>query len=633
MERLASALDYARRGIPVFPVNQDKIPAITDWQNKATTNTQQIRDWYENLFINGCNFGCTPGKAGLLVIDTDRHNPEEDGELSLKALEDEMNSKLPETFTVRTPSGGIHRYYKAEGFRSKNRFRPALDVKSNGGYVVIAGSYSDKGEYTIISDAPIADCPCWFENIYNCRVKEINPEEALIYNTLVIPDSDQNVSNAITLANAWNNAELGERNTQLYQLAREWCQCGITVKKAIEIYNDYAYEKIGLDPIEDQTEIANTIESAYKNQSDFGKNSFEVQAHIALTKFDSIPIEGQEQMLGLDWTDMEKINVPPRKWFVKNWLSADKGYTVLFTGQGGTGKSSLILELLRSLATGEKFLGMDIERGAKSMYVSCEESESELARRVQNLKIGRRVPEGVIRIISRLGKDNLFCTVDKFSHLHVENFYKELKGSAEEFFGRDGGVLVLDTLSDIFGGDENNRNHVAQFVKHQLNRLGQDLNVTIIVVAHPGKSNKGYSGSSTWEGAFRCRWELNYARENELNGLLTLTLAKSNMARAGEQLLLKNEGGILGAVQEVEKDDWLKQELCTRIAEAYEEDNPYGRGARSARPIEFIQITDQFSGSPVDSDTISLMIGELLAEGRIEVHKTKTVRVLRIPQN
>lgn len=632
MDRLNTALHYAKQGIPVFPVNNDKIPAISDWQNKATTDSKTIKNWYETLFIGGCNFGCTPGRAGLLVIDTDRHNAKEDGEVSLQELQSDCNGSFPETFTVRTPSGGIHRYFKAEGFASKNRFRPALDVKSNGGYVVIAGSYTDKGSYTIIKDAPIAECPLWFENVYNRRVREpIAPEKTFMYNTIVNPDSEQNVENAISLARSWNTVCEGERNSNLYQLAREWCQCGITLNKAMELYEEYASDIIGLDVQDDQREIYNTIKSAYSNADDFGKESFEVKMHIARTMFDDLPKSDTQKPLGMDWTDMLKMNVPERKWFIANWLSADKGYTVLFTGQGGTGKSSLILDLLQSLATGEAWLGMEVKRGARCMYVSCEESEDELARRIQQrVNFGKRVPEGVIRIVSRLGENNLFCTLDQKYTLRVEPFFKELKSAAEDFFDREGGVLVIDTLSDIFGGDENNRNHVAQFVKTQLNKLGQLLNVTIIVVAHPGKSNKGFSGSSTWEGAFRCRWELNYAKEGAVDGLLTLKLAKSNMSRAGETLYLKNEGGVLGVVDTVKETDWLKEELMELIDQAYQDENPFGRDIRSARPIESVNIVDVYSGATVDSETIKQAVGELLAEGLIEVFRTNSQRGLRL---
>ena len=142
--RLASALKFAERGWPVFPVGENKLPAIKKWETAATTDPAQITDWFDNLFMDGCNFGFCPGRVGIVVIDTDRDKTIDgtltDGERSLWDFVMSNAGNLEDTSTVRTPSGGLHRYYAAESLRSKNAFLPAVDVKSCGGYVVIPGS-------------------------------------------------------------------------------------------------------------------------------------------------------------------------------------------------------------------------------------------------------------------------------------------------------------------------------------------------------------------------------------------------------------------------------------------------------------------------------------------------------------
>ncbi len=619
MNRLETAYRYADMGIPLFPVTQDKLPAIKQWEQQATTDKEQLAKWFHEKFIGGCNFGCCPGRAGLIVIDTDRHSPEQDGEESLKKLQEEFGGTFPETFTVRTPSGGIHRYYKASGYRSKNKFRLALDVKSTGGYVVAAGAVSPKGEYTIIRNSPFADAPEWFLTAYNKKVSDVKKDTTFAYNTIVSPDSEENIDLAIGIIQDWPFAIEGERNSQLYMLMREICKCGVTISRALELYAEYGIDVIGLDA--DSSEVQATIKSAYGDMSDFGSESYEVNMHKLDHYFDVVESEDEPAVFGTDWTQLEQRKVPERRWFIKNWLSADKGYTVLFSGQGGTGKSCLILDLMRSLATGEAWCGKEVLRGAKCMYISCEESEEELARRIQyRVNLGKRVPENIIRVVSRLGMDNLLCTVDKSGKLRPEKFYRELKQGAEDFFGNDGGVLILDTLSDIFGGDENNRNHVSQFVKFLLNKLGQDLRTTIIVLAHPGKSNAGFSGSSAWEGSFRCRWEIGYAKDVS-DGLLKFTLAKSNTSKAGEYVLLQNKDGVMQQVSEAQQDDWAKNALVELIDEAYQSDNPFGRGSRSSRPIEKVKVGDIFEERTLTEEEISDLVAEMLAEGLIEVHK------------
>lgn len=117
----------------VFPVKENKQPAIKDWKTKATTDETQIRRWFEQDFISGCNFGFQPGLAGIAVIDIDcgKKRKREDGTEEMVNGEDSLadflkqnGAELPSTYTVRTPSGGTHLYFKAEGIGNKNGFLP-----------------------------------------------------------------------------------------------------------------------------------------------------------------------------------------------------------------------------------------------------------------------------------------------------------------------------------------------------------------------------------------------------------------------------------------------------------------------------------------------------------------------------
>jgi hypothetical protein len=420
---------------------------------------------------------------------------------------------------------------------------------------------------------------------------------------------------------------------------RELCKAGVSRQKAKELYADMGLDKIGLDP--DSYEVAATIKSAYGDLSDLGAES-EEERKQAVRLFDELPpAPAEEQQAprfsdagGLDWNDLLRREVPARRWFIEGWLSADEGYTVLFSGRGGTGKSSLILDLLYSLATGTPFLGMPVLRGAKSLYVSCEDSAEELTRRVQARHLDASVPDNVIRIWPRSGFDNFLCTPDKRGLLQSTTFMNELKSRGREFFGTDGGVLVLDTLSDVFSGNENDRGQVSQFVKLHLNRLGQELGVTIIVLAHPAKgvssTGQGSSGSTAWEGAFRCRWELNYQKADRVDGLLELVLAKSNAAKAGKFITLANAGGIFRVVDAAAADETVKDLLLDMIDEAYQEGKPYGRTSRSARPVCDIALNDPVTGLPLSSEDIDLLVRELIAEMRIEESRTNKARGLRV---
>lgn len=641
--RLEGALAFAKRGWPVFPVRENKLPAVKNWEQTATTDEAQIRDWFESISLEGCNFGFPPGKAGVFVVDTDVNKKigetPVNGENSLREYLMDNDGYLPDTMTVKTPSGGLHRYYLADGFRSKNAFLPAVDIKTNGGYVVIPGSVTAKGRYEVTNAADPAELPEWFKASYNRRKSTAQKEEKKTLNlkASITPDTPDKIKAALSIIDSWPEAEEGERNDNLFRLMRELCKAGISRGKARDLYREQGIGVIGLDP--DSHEVLATIKSAYGDQADFGEESKEAR-DAAIRLFDELPPEpdgkrdGYSDLGGFDWTTLAARTVPPRRWFIENWLSADPGYTVLFTGRGGTGKSSLILDLIHSLATGEPFCGMEVLRGSKAMYLSCEDSEEELTRRIHQRNLDHsRVPPGIIKVWPRSGRDNILCFADKNGMLKETKFMAELKKRGREFFRNDGGILILDTLSDIFFGNENDRSQVSQFVKRYLNRLGSDLGVTIIVLAHPAKAvsttGQGFSGSTAWEGAFRCRWELNYAKADRIDGLLELVLAKSNTARAGGKVTLENRGGMFVVVDQAKVDDIVQEELVRKIDEAVQEGNPFGRGNQHARPVSKLKINDPVTGSPIPEQELVSMVSDLLAEGRIEVFRTKSARGLR----
>ncbi len=144
-----AALKIAGKGRPVFPVKPDKSPYTPRGFKDASTNLGRVNALFNRY--RGAKIGMPTGKrSGILVVDVDR----------LEALEElgpELVSRLRETLTVRTPSGGLHFYLKhVEGLTNRTGGLPAgIDIRAEGGYVVVPPSEG----YTIETRAPIADAP------------------------------------------------------------------------------------------------------------------------------------------------------------------------------------------------------------------------------------------------------------------------------------------------------------------------------------------------------------------------------------------------------------------------------------------------------------------------------------------
>jgi hypothetical protein len=104
----------------------------------------------------------TGERSGIFVVDLDVKNGV-DGASNFFALGD-----VPPTYTVATPSGGFHLYFKHPGFPVRNSgpksnpIAPGVDVRGEIGYVVAPGSpHKNGGKYSIAADLPIAEAPAW----------------------------------------------------------------------------------------------------------------------------------------------------------------------------------------------------------------------------------------------------------------------------------------------------------------------------------------------------------------------------------------------------------------------------------------------------------------------------------------
>ena len=143
-----SALTAAQRGWYVFPCAVgEKRPALRgNWQDLATTSTEQIRDWWARAPYN-IGIACRP--SGLVVIDLDiPHEFEEDDEETadgalfplsgpdiLSGLARQRGERYPGgTYIVDTPSGGCHLYFSAAGEtrvrNSAGMVGPHIDVRA-----------------------------------------------------------------------------------------------------------------------------------------------------------------------------------------------------------------------------------------------------------------------------------------------------------------------------------------------------------------------------------------------------------------------------------------------------------------------------------------------------------------------
>lgn len=170
---LQEALRLEALGLAVIPLEPGSKLAARPWkhwQAKRPAPALLRRWWRENPAYN-CAV-VTGRVSGLLVLDVDpRHG----------GLESIRGEHLPPTPTAKTPSGGLHYYYRlppGKSWRSRAGLRPGLDVRCEGGYAVAAGSRREDGKawswaIPFERKEDLADPPAWV-----CDLLEAAPRSA-----------------------------------------------------------------------------------------------------------------------------------------------------------------------------------------------------------------------------------------------------------------------------------------------------------------------------------------------------------------------------------------------------------------------------------------------------------------------
>jgi putative DNA primase/helicase len=128
------------------------------------------------------NLGVAGGGAlNLVFVDVD---PRHEGDASYSDLIDAHGEgAFPHTFTVKTPSGGWHHYYKLpytikpERGELKGALGPGIDIKGVGGQVIMPGSsHLNGGTYAVQENTYIVEAPEWMVNVLLKAAKGEKPE-------------------------------------------------------------------------------------------------------------------------------------------------------------------------------------------------------------------------------------------------------------------------------------------------------------------------------------------------------------------------------------------------------------------------------------------------------------------------
>jgi hypothetical protein len=175
---------YRALNWPIFPLRpREKTPATSHGFKDATADRAVWARWFSN---GDAGIGLPTGiTSGIAVIDID---PRNGGEESLVKIEAE-HGPLPESAVSDTGGGGRHLLYLVDQPLRSFKLAPGIDLKVDGGYIVLPPSIHPSGAlYRWASSCepdalPIAPLPDW------CRRRPRRPSSAVEHKMAADPET------------------------------------------------------------------------------------------------------------------------------------------------------------------------------------------------------------------------------------------------------------------------------------------------------------------------------------------------------------------------------------------------------------------------------------------------------------
>lgn len=331
---------------------------------------------------------------------------------------------------------------------------------------------------------------------------------------------------------------------------------------------------------------------------------------------------------------------PVRQWIVPDWIV--EGAVNSLYGDGGVGKTLLAQQLACAVSVGQPWLGMETKQGSV-LAVLCEDEKDELHRRHNHIKaaLGHTVgnPFRDVWLWPRVGDENTLVRWDRDGKATLGDFYLAVATMVEELAPS---LLILDTLADVYGGNEIDRPQVNYFVKTVLGGLikrrseaGRPL--TVLLLGHPSVAGKasgsGYSGSTAWNNAVRSRMYLTRPEEGASDERI-LIRGKANYASSGDETAVRLffSDGVLHAQDDAEDGDSLlwaaRRDVVEMIDRAWLSGRPYSAQKGHSRDI-YALLPGEMAKAGYGPQIIRQAVRECIADGEISVSASNGKRGYR----
>jgi RecA-family ATPase len=431
-----------------------------------------------------------------------------------------------DSLTFRTKSRGLHVVaeveddlwlamnavnWKGEGVEGLNLIerdgRTGVDIRGENGVLYTVGSEMFRGgAYKVERNARIAPLPAKGVAVFGSARKAGSKAKAS-FDT--VPDrfeDDWSIRESIKVIEG-STAVDGEKHSEFYRMANEVFDLGPTPEWFLGSFLDHW-------PLAHTwtQDLEREVGSIIRQRMAIGRAWGSRWRPSVYKVMDSVPWPEGMKPANDDGLIIETVaswaDEPDEElvWIVPG-LVPDRTVTLL-GGPGGAGKSLLHLQLGVSMtALNVTWLGMEALSGPV-LIASAEDERAEIKRRLRAICRAEGVDMASLKdlhILPLAGLDAVMSEPDGKGSVRPTKLWRSFEAQVARLKPK---LIGLDTLADVYAGDENVRGQVRQFVG-MVRGLCLKNNCAAVLLGHPSlsgmNSGSGTSGSTAWENSVRSR--------------------------------------------------------------------------------------------------------------------------------
>ena len=546
-------------GLPVFACNAAKHPLMAGGFKAASCDPSEIRRQFARP--DAAMIGMPTGMAsGIVVVDVDVKNGAQ-GDAWLQANAD----RLPPTRTHRTRTGGLHLLFRApadvEIRNSASRVAPGVDVRGQGGYIIVPPSPG----YSVADRTEPADMPAWL--IECCLKPRPQPEPP--------PEPRRHERHADSIHGSRYGLAALERECDAIARAAPGCQeqslndgslrmgslvaAGVLdarhahsrlVEAGLRMSNGDASWPWSRNEIADKVERALTdgaqrprIIREREMRRDPPRGAQHPRQHADTMRPDT---PGHTQgKAGQEPDSRTRPDIFPLLRFEQIQPRIDagdflqgifiRGSAAVVYGESNAGKTFWMTDVALHVAAGKEWQGRRVE-GGPVIYVALEGGIG-FANRVAAWRTANGLEDAVIPFFAIVHPINMLDP-----EADMPRFLATLRAVADEV--GEPILVVIDTLSRaLSGGDENSSEDMGALVRN-MDQVRAEIGSCVAFIHHSGKdSARGARGHSLLRAAVDTEIEV---KAEEGSDLKTATTVKQRDMAKGQVMPFRLEVVELG---------------------------------------------------------------------------------------